>query len=237
MGATLFKMTVGCIALENYNVISLGRVDSTQTYAHDLIARGAARDKTAVLAVAQTAGRGRYSRTWVSESGNLYTSLIWACAAPDPRLSYAVAVAVAEVLRSHGIKAAIKWPNDILVDGKKICGILIEYVQDFVVVGIGINIVSCPGGLAYGTTCVHEFAPDVTRDDVMARLVRALDKWRVADFADVRAQWTAWAVGVHKMVTYRGENMELLGINENGALMLRHGEKYILAWGDEIQMA
>ena len=118
---------MGYTALANYKLISLEKIPSTQDYALDLIARGRASDHTAVLAMAQSSGRGRFRRTWVSHHGNLYVSFIFSVPEErDPRLSYAVAVAIAETVASFGIHPTIKWPNDILVDGKKIAGTLIE---------------------------------------------------------------------------------------------------------------
>ncbi len=63
-----------------------------------------------------------------------------------------------------------------------------------------------------------------------------MDKWMDAEFVDVRARWMQLAAGLNSVVKYRGESAELIGINEKGALMLRRGGEYFLAWGDEISM-
>ena len=89
---------MGYIDLANYKLLFFGKIPSTQTYAHELIARRGAADHTAIVAAAQSAGRGRYRRTWVSHHGNLYVSFIFDCPERDARLSYQVAVAVAESL-------------------------------------------------------------------------------------------------------------------------------------------
>ncbi len=226
---------MGCIQLVGYKLISFDKIPSTQTYALDLISRGAARDRTVVVALAQSAGRGRYRRTWVSHHGNLYASFIFASENRDSRLSYVVAVAIAETLISFGIRPTIKWPNDILIDGAKVCGVLIEYAGAFVIVGIGINIKSNPTVPEYKTTKLENYA-SVERTELLNRLMRNLDKWMRADFADVRARWMELAAALNKVVRYRGENVELIGINESGALVLRRGTQYLLAYGDEISM-
>lgn len=226
---------MGCIQLVGYKLISFDKIPSTQTYALDLISRGAARDRTVVVALAQSAGRGRYRRTWVSHHGNLYASFIFASENRDSRLSYVVAVAIAETLISFGIRPTIKWPNDILIDGAKVCGVLIEYAGAFVIVGIGINIKSNPTVPEYKTTKLENYA-NVERTELLNRLMRNLDKWMRADFADVRARWMKLAAALNKVVRYRGENVELIGINESGALVLRRGTQYLLAYGDEISM-
>ncbi len=216
-------------------MISFDKIPSTQTAALELVARGDARDHTVVLAAAQSAGRGRYRRTWVSHHGNLYASFIFNSEERDSRLSYMVAVAIAETLLSFGVRATIKWPNDILVDNKKIAGVLIEYASRFVIVGIGINIKTNPTVDAYKTTKLEKYT-DASINDVLNLLMRNLDKWRNTDFLDVRARWMEYAAALHKTVKYRGEDVELIGINELGALVLRRDTRYILAYGDEITM-
>lgn len=221
--------------LAGYKLISFDKIPSTQTYALNMVAMGDARDHTVIMAEAQSAGRGRYRRTWISHHGNLYVSFIFNAEERDPRLSYMVAVAVAETLISFKIHPKIKWPNDIMIDGKKVCGILIEYAGRFVIVGIGINIKSNPTVENYKTTKLDNYA-DIDKHDLLNKLMKNLDKWRKTEFALVRARWMDLATGLNKVVKYRGENVELIGINENGALVLRDGSRYLLAYGDEISM-
>ena len=149
---------MGCTKLAGYKLISFDKIPSTQTYALDMVASGTARDHTIVMAEAQSAGRGRYRRTWVSHHGNFYASFIFSAPERDSRLSYMVAVAIAETIMSFGIIPTIKWPNDILIDGKKVCGVLIEYAGAFVIVGIGINIKSNPTVAENITTKLENYA-------------------------------------------------------------------------------
>lgn len=216
-----------------YKVFSFDKISSTQTMAHDMIASHKAGDHTVIVAAAQSDGRGRFRRKWVSHHGNLYASFIYAAPERDARLSYAVALAVADTLVSFGIMPTIKWPNDILVDDKKISGILIEYYGRFVVVGIGINIASNPTVDEYKTTKMNKYVA-TNEKDVLTRLMKFLDKWIRADFSIVRARWMSLATGLNTTVKYRGTTAELIGINENGALVLRCGTRYVLAYGDEI---
>lgn len=226
---------MGCIKLAGYKLISFDKIPSTQTYALDMVASGTARDHTIVMAEAQSAGRGRYRRTWVSHHGNFYASFIFSAPERDSRLSYMVAVAIAETIMSFGIIPTIKWPNDILIDGKKVCGVLIEYAGAFVIVGIGINIKSNPTVAENITTKLENYA-DVPKAELLNRLMRNLDKWMKTDFAIVRARWMELAIALRKIVKYRGQDVELIEINENGALVLRRGSEYMLAYGDEISM-
>lgn len=224
---------MGCIKLAGYKLISFDKIPSTQTYALDMVASGNARDHTVIMAEAQSAGRGRYRRTWISHHGNLYVSFVFNTEERDPRLSYVVAVAIAETLISFGIHPKIKWPNDILIDAKKACGVLIEYAGRFVIVGIGINIKSNPTVAEYKTTKLDNYA-NVDKSELLNKLMKNLDRWRRTDFPLVRARWMDLATGLNKVVKYRGEDVELIGINENGALVLRNGTRYLLAYGDEI---
>lgn len=235
MAADLLKIQMGCTVLANYKLISFDKIPSTQDYAHELIASGRASDHTAVLAAAQSAGRGRFRRTWVSHHGNLYVSFIFDCPERDARLSYAIAVAVAETIASFGVRPTIKWPNDILIDNKKVSGTLIEYSSNFVIVGIGINVNSNPTVDRYKTTKLDNYS-EIPMNELLNRLMRNIDKWRRTDFRAVRARWTEMAVNLDKPVKYQGELAELVGINENGALVLRRGTRYLLVYGDEISV-
>ena len=226
---------MGCTKLAGYKLISFDKIPSTQTYALDMVASGTARDHTIVMAEAQSAGRGRYRRTWVSHHGNFYASFIFSAPERDSRLSYMVAVAIAETIMSFGIIPTIKWPNDILIDGKKVCGVLIEYAGAFVIVGIGINIKSNPTVAENITTKLENYA-DVPKAELLNRLMRNLEKWMKTDFAIVRARWMELAIALRKIVKYRGQDVELIEINESGALVLRRGSEYMLAYGDEISM-
>lgn len=200
-----------------------------------MIGDGSAVDHMVVVAAAQSAGRGRYRRKWVSHHGNLYASFIFRVIDRDPRLAYAVAVAIAETLLSFGVTPEIKWPNDILIHGAKIAGVLIEYAGRFVVVGIGINVKTCPTVPEYKTTKLDDYV-SVTPKDLFGRLTKNLDKWLSADFDSVRRRWMHMAAGLNKLVKYRGELVELIGINDNGSLVVRNGSEYALIHGDEILM-
>ena len=233
MVVVLSEIQMGCTGLGNFKLLSFDKIPSTQDYAHDLVSAGRARDGTVVLAAAQSAGRGRFRRTWVSHHGNLYVSFIFACPERDARLSYAIAVAVAETIASFGIHPTIKWPNDILVDNKKIAGILIEYSGRFVIVGIGINVNSNPTVDRYKTTKMENYS-QTPLNELLARLMRNVDTWRRADFRRVREHWLELAACINCPVRYHGESATLVGINENGALVLRRDTRYLLVYGDEI---
>ena len=224
----------------NYKLYSFDKIPSTQTYAHELIARGDAVDHTIILAAAQSAGRGRYRRKWVSHHGNLYASFMYKMPERRPTLSYAVAVAVAETLLRFGINPQIKWPNDILVDSKKISGILIEYSKNFVIIGIGVNIKTNPTVQKYETTKTDNYCGGITRDEVLATLMGQMDLWigKIArgDFESVRQRWMDFSLAINSEIKYQGHRAVFCGINMDGALVLRKGSEYVLTFGDEISI-
>jgi len=221
--------------LDTYKLISLDKISSTQDWAHDLIAQKKATNKTVITALAQSAGRGKYKRVWVSHHGNLYASFIYKIVDRDPRLSYAIGVAVAETLLHFDIPAKLKWPNDVLVNGEKISGILIEYFQDFVIIGIGINIQTCPTVAEYKTTKINNFI-NLSVSDVLSVLIKKIDQWYKCDFERVREAWMNLAMGIKKKILYHGKPAEIIGLNTDGALILLCDTKYILTYGDEINL-
>ncbi|MCL2538205.1 MAG: biotin--[acetyl-CoA-carboxylase] ligase [Alphaproteobacteria bacterium] len=192
------------------------------------------------MAAAQSDGRGRYRRKWISHHGNLYASFIYDAPHRDPRLAYSVAVAIAETLLKFGIAPQIKWPNDILVNGKKISGTLIEYAKDFVIIGIGINIASNPTVPNYETTKTDDLKPGISREDLLNELMSQMDAWigklSRGNFNAVRTRWLDLAIGIGAEITYRRGRATLCGINDDGALILRRGNEYIMSFADEISI-
>ncbi len=138
------------------DIIELYEVDSTNEYAKKQIT-AELEDNLVVWSHRQTAGKGRQGNVWESPEGNLYTSFVIKPKLEPQligQLSFMSAVAIAGVLETimpeHAEKIQLKWPNDVLIDGKKLCGILVEKDSnsDWVVVGMGVNIATCPEGKA-----------------------------------------------------------------------------------------
>lgn len=126
-------------------VLVLERVPSTNDVAFEQLATlGEVADGTVVIAGQQSGGRGRMGRSWSSPTGNLHLSLLRRIVEPLDRcsmVSLLAGIALAEaVVEVTGIEAALKWPNDLLLDGLKLAGILLEGRDGFQVVGIGVNV-------------------------------------------------------------------------------------------------
>jgi BirA family biotin operon repressor/biotin-[acetyl-CoA-carboxylase] ligase len=123
-----------------------------------MLAEGRAGIGDLVVADEQTAGRGRFGRVWISPSGGLYATAILP---PEPLLPIRTGLAIVKALRSAGIRAGLKWPNDVLVDGLKIAGLLIDADGERSLVGIGLNLASAPLETA---TCVAHHGGMTDRD-------------------------------------------------------------------------
>lgn len=202
----------------------------------------------------QLSGRGRSGRTWVSERGNLYASLLLLDPAPLSAigtLPLAAATGVhrtlERVLSGSGRHAEIKWPNDILVDGAKICGILIESMKLddrlAVVIGCGINCAHHPDAALYPTTDLEALGVPVSADALFVRLVEgmaeALDEWKAGEgFSMIRAYWRAAAKGIGSPIGVDLGGRRMTGvfedIDEEGYLVLANeeGERRRISAGD-----
>ncbi|HEX2150504.1 MAG TPA: biotin--[acetyl-CoA-carboxylase] ligase [Stellaceae bacterium] len=225
---------------EGYRLLRYDRIGSTNDEAKAL-ARAGAPEGTLVWAGEQTAGRGRRGRLWLSPPGNLYSSLIMRPAVAPARaaqLGFVAALALAEgvgALCGTALDIRCKWPNDVLVAGRKLAGILLESeiadndAIDFVVIGTGANLASHPTGVEYPATSLAEqgFA-GVTPEQMLQAYVRRFDPWariwREEGFAQIREAWLARAAGLGKDIRVRLERTTLFGrfldLDEGGSLVI-----------------
>ncbi len=225
----------------------LGAVDSTNAEALRLAAAGE-RGPLWLWADVQVHGRGRQGRRWESEAGNLYASLLVAFdVRPGEAASISLAAPLAVVATlngflSEGVKARLKWPNDVLVQGRKVAGVLVESfmagpAERFVfVIGCGLNLRHAPLRSRYGATSLYEHGAGVSplaALEVLAHQMEvALALWdRGAGIAAVRAAWISHAEGIgRKMVVARGREAlagTFEGLALSGALRLRLGDGQI----------
>jgi BirA family biotin operon repressor/biotin-[acetyl-CoA-carboxylase] ligase len=223
-----------------YTLVALDDVPSTNDEAARLAADGAA-DGTVVWARRQSAGRGRRGRQWISPEGNLYCSVLLRPDAPLARaaaLSLVAAVAVGDMVAGFlpGRKVEHKWPNDILVEGAKIAGILLEASGgprrrvEWVVIGCGVNLAVHPVGEGLSATDLgEERGAPVEAGEALAALLRCLHGWRgrweTAGIRPVRDAWLARARGLGGEIAVRLPREEIRGrfegLDETGALLLR----------------
>ncbi len=219
-------------------IVRLATVDSTQAVAFALAERGAA-DRTVVVADEQSAGRGRRGRTWRAPAGtSLLASILVRSRLPRPllaTLSPTAAVATAEALRRVApVMARVKWPNDVLVDGKKIAGILLESrvgaAAPVTILGIGVNLGQreFPPELAgIATSVALETGRSVDRDAMLAVLLEEFDAWRARlegeGFAPVRERWRALSDTLGRRVTVDAVTGVAQDLDHDGALLIDVG--------------
>lgn len=228
-----------------HRILHYFRVESTNTIAMRRASQGAAHG-TVVLAEEQTGGRGRFGRTWYSEkSSGIYASLILRpplapAAAPAMTLMAGVA-ARAAIERSTGLAADIRWPNDLLLNGKKVCGILTELKAEVdqlhaVVIGIGINVNhrQMPEELrSIATSLRMESGRVHSRVQILAALLREIEHYYDLMIKEgtsaIVSRWTAvssYARGKRILVrTATGEfRATTAGLEPSGALRIRRDD-------------
>ena len=194
------------------------------------LARDGAPEGTWLRAEVQLGGRGRQGRAWRSPPGNLYASTLVRLRPgdpPPPTLALVAAVAAHEACAAWAPDSAlrIKWPNDLLADGAKLAGILLERTDDAVVIGFGVNLAQHPAELERPATSLAALcgtAPDASAflETLEAAFAAWLIEWRSAGLASIRAAWLAAAHPPGTpLVTPEGEG-RFNGLDESGALRL-----------------
>lgn len=220
------------------------KIGSTNDEARRLAAEGAPHGMV-VQANEQTSGRGRLSRSWYSPPGNLYVSILLRTGQPGARaaeLSFLAALAVAdtvEALLPRQVRARLKWPNDVLINGAKIAGILLEQIDETTIMGIGLNVLLAPSNATYRTTTIVAnggvASVDGARDLLLDRIGQHLSVWQADGFAPIRAEWLSrsYPLGAAVRTSLAGEPVagHFAGLDPDGALLLDtpHGRQRIVA--------
>jgi BirA family biotin operon repressor/biotin-[acetyl-CoA-carboxylase] ligase len=231
-----------------WRVVHCPVVDSTQAVARALLEAGEGRPirPDAALVVhggEQTGGRGRHGRPWTSPPGNLYVTVALPC--PEgPRLGveigFVAGVALVETLAALGFgsDARLKWPNDVLLGGAKVAGLLLESATDadgigWVLLGMGVNVASAPPAEAvpYPATALNAHpagagaTPEAVLHPLLGRLAEVMRQWRGHGFAPVRQAWLRHGHGLGDLIGVRLGAERIVGVFEglspDGALMLR----------------
>jgi BirA family biotin operon repressor/biotin-[acetyl-CoA-carboxylase] ligase len=239
-------------------VIAFDTVNSTNAAA---LTRAAAGERGPLWVVAneQTAGRGRRGRRWASPPGNLYASLLLTDAAP-PSLAAGICFVAALGLHDalldvvHGLafdRLRLKWPNDVLLDGRKLAGILVEGASaegsNTTVLGFGVNCRAHPNDADYPAidlaSAGFDVAPEALFSALGARMSERREEWaRGENFAAIRAAWLARAAGVGSEIEVRLPDRTIPGtfetLDASGSLILARcdGGRETIAVGDVFPM-
>jgi BirA family transcriptional regulator, biotin operon repressor / biotin---[acetyl-CoA-carboxylase] ligase len=223
-----------------YGLKRFAEIDSTNEEARRLAGAGQ-RDPVWITADRQTAGRGRRGRAWDSPTGNLAATLLIAPGKPAgecAQLSFVTAIAAADVVSGFAPSAEVKvkWPNDVLADGRKLTGILLESASGeggrpaWVAIGVGMNLAQFPPDTEFPATSISALGvPAPARDDALTQLAAHFAKWyevwRGRGFPPIRDAWLARAAGLGTRIRARLSQGETTGlfesIDQTGALILR----------------
>lgn len=220
-------------------LVRLEAVDSTNAEARRRAEAGEA-GPLWITAARQTAGRGRRGRVWETNEGNLAATLLLKPEAPPQvaaQLSFAAALAVADMAAEFAPDAAVtlKWPNDVLAEGRKLAGILLEAGPQtdgnaWLAIGIGVNLARHPEGTEFPATSLAALgvtppAPEAALALLAARFAHWQARWREEGFAPLRAAWLARAEGLGLPIRARlpqGERQgAFVGLDASGALLLQ----------------
>lgn len=208
-----------------------------------------------ITANRQLGGRGRRGRQWTSEPGNLYASLLLINPADQQDLgtlplvaAIAANIAISKVLPNVNSEPKIKWPNDVLIGGSKVCGILLEAErltsQDHaVVLGFGVNIAHHPEHALYKTTAINALGTSISPQQLFAHLFNemkhVLEIWdQGRGISAIRDLWVENAAGIGNDIKVNLPNKVLhgrfVGLADDGNLILRqdNGEQIKIAAGD-----
>ena len=232
----------------DYNLLYYPEVSSTMDIAKEL-ARKDCPDFTVVVAGRQTRGRGRLKRQWLSDDGGLYFTMVLRPDIPvllSSRLNFLASLTLARVLRElFQIDAAVKWPNDILVDGHKISGMLSELEAEtdrvlFVSIGMGINVNNDPSGVEPGASSLKKITGrEISKKILLTRFLAEFEeRIKRAEFENVISEWKKYTVTLNrrvKIVTHKEISEGLaVDVEQDGALVLElaDGTRKKIVYGD-----
>lgn len=226
---------------KGYSLVSLDEIDSTNEEAKRRIDGADATPGDVIWSRTQSAGRGRQGRRWLSPEGNLYFSLILRPrrpAATAAEISFVAAVALGDTvapLLGAAKRVTLKWPNDLLIEGRKAAGILLESFggprgfTEWLILGVGVNLASHPSGTDFPATSIsaqsgRAESPRAVLEFYLGHFDSWLARWRGEGFAPVRRAWLRNAAGLGGPITVRIGDEVIAGtfrtVNENGALEL-----------------
>ncbi|MGJ4944402.1 biotin--[acetyl-CoA-carboxylase] ligase [Bradyrhizobium sp. HKCCYLS1011] len=238
-------------AQAGYRLVAFDQTGSTnaEALAH---ARQGERGPCWFVTTEQTAGRGRRNRPWIAPRGNLASSvleLLDVAPAVAATLGFAAGLSIESALRQVSLEAALraggrgqftfalKWPNDVLANGQKLCGILLEAEQVqaglAVVVGIGTNVIAAPTGTPTPATSLKTLGIDIAAEDLFSALSDSWTEFRGIwnngqGFGDIRRLWLERAAGLGEAVAIRSGHAIIEGtfdtIDEQGCMVVRTRE-------------
>ena len=211
-----------------YKYFLVDSIPSTNTYLKENFENYP--DKTILIALKQTAGRGRYDRKWKSDKDIMFSILL----KHNGNYEITTPLAICKSLEEFGFNVGIKWPNDIYMDNKKLCGILIEDVFQNTfkasIIGIGLNMTDkiTEGGIGLNT--------NIDKYDIIDSIVNYFDKFNNYSHEELINEYRKRNIIYDKNVYYQGKTYVAKDIDIDGHLILFDGQKNITVSSDEINI-
>jgi BirA family biotin operon repressor/biotin-[acetyl-CoA-carboxylase] ligase len=229
----------------NFTIHQFEELKSTNSHAFELARLGQIFDREIIVAASQKSGRGRKDRKWESPIGNLYFSLVLqpkTALEKIPQISFlaivALRLAIEKIAPQNSVKN--KWPNDLLIDEKKIAGILLESEMQnnearFVILGIGVNLISNPENTIFPAGNLKNFGIKISPENLLKNFLDEFEKiyqnWLDYGFAGVRKLWLKEAFRLQEKISVKLDEKAIEGIFEDldleGNLLLKSGGKTI----------
>lgn len=210
---------------QNFTILKFDEVTSTNDLAFDLAKESKAWHHFIIVADTQTKGRGRQDRIWQSGKGNLYFSLILQPEVTDfiSNYSFLTACVLGDVLSFYGIKTQYKWPNDIILNDKKLSGILLQLQKinkvNNLVIGVGVNLITCP---EYAISLINH---NINAEDFLGKFCDIFfdyeEKYKQFGFAFIRQKWKKNAYKIGESIKLsNGMDGIFQDIDANGNILL-----------------
>lgn len=207
-----------------WSIQKFERLDNTQDYILQNL--DDAPNGFCVQALRQDHGKGRHGRSWHSPEGNLYLSFLL-----KPRFSkqcygqmaLVTGLSIVNALKPY-VDTTLKWPNDVLLNGKKICGILIEVIDHNLIIGVGLNIVHAPISEA-GSLAEHDLCPDDIRNRILEEFSNLYNLYNRRGFDAIRQEWERRSFDVNTSMSVNVGDKKISGLyqglDKSGYLLLQ----------------
>ena len=218
--------------IDNFSIYHYGEITSTADAVKDDFFK-ATNDNFVVVADNQTVGRGRGAKSWNSHTGNLFANIVIPISGDISKysqMSFVMGLVISDIVSNltDNKQVQVKWPNDVLVGGAKICGILLEIVNNKLSIGVGFNVKSAPVIPDYETCSLADLGENIDKLEILKQLIERfnqwLDTWEVQGFDVILSMWKNRAKGIGSPIKVNLADKTISGtfvdVDNNGAIIL-----------------
>ena len=219
--------------IDNFSIYHYGEITSTADAVKDEFFNNI-KDKFVVVADNQSVGRGRGAKSWSSLGGNLFANIVIPISGDISKysqMSFVMGLVISDIVSNitpDNTKVEVKWPNDVLVNGAKICGVLLEIVNNKLSIGVGFNVKSAPVIPDYETCCLSDLGVNVDKLEILNQLIERFnqwfDAWEKQGFDVILSMWKSRAKGIGSPIKVNLATETITGtfvdVNGDGAIVL-----------------